>query len=69
MKKLFLLLACFLLSIAGAYAYVVICPADGQTGVRSGCLRITEVNINGEWVEADCENVDAPQGWFKYDCP
>lgn len=68
MKKVLFFVFSLLISAAGSYAYVVICPHDGQSGARDGCLRITRVNIDGEWVEANCDNVNAPDGWFKYDC-
>lgn len=47
-------------------AYVIICPYDGGSGDRSGCLKITKVNVDGEWVEANCDNVTVPDGWFIY---
>lgn len=31
------------------------------------CERIDQVLINGEWVEANCENFDVPDGWY-IDC-
>ncbi len=70
MKKIIALIICTLIGVVSAYAYVIMCPYedDGGSGPRDGCLRVTRIKLDNEWVEADCDNVDPPQGWFLHNC-
>lgn len=69
MRKFQLTAAIVLASFCASYAYVILCPnASGGDGPRHNCLRVEEVNINGEWVTATCDNVQVPEGWFAENC-
>jgi len=70
MKRLILLLIACCFSLTSSIAYVIICPIqeDGNTDLTDGCLRVSEINIDGEWVEANCENYTPPKGWFVQKC-
>ncbi len=61
MKKLVFTLL-FVGTVSFAQARVYLCREDG-----SGCERIDRVRIDGEWFEADCDNVQIPAGW-KIEC-
>lgn len=47
-----------------SFAYVIICPYDNGNGERENCLWISKVKKDGEWVEANCDNIDVPDGYF-----
>lgn len=68
MKNILLVILLFC-SVHWGYGYVEICPNDDSGNWRNGCLRISRVKIDGVWVEANCENVTPPEGWYIYnDC-
>lgn len=67
MKKVILIAWLLIYSLA-ASAYVIICPLDGGEGPRHNCLEISQINIDGEWVEATCDNYDPPEGWVLMNC-
>lgn len=59
----FLALIVFLFSMGFVQARVYLCEDHGHTLVNYPCERIDRVLINGQWVEADCDNVNVPRGW------
>lgn len=62
MKRVIMFLGCLAwVNIVSARVYLC---KEGDPG---HCERIDQVLIDGEWVEANCDNVDVPDGWY-IDC-
>jgi hypothetical protein len=58
-NRIFVLLVVIATSYGALNARVYMCKDGGEP-----CERIDRVRINGEWMEATCENVRVPEGWY-----
>ncbi len=66
MKKLFLSLIFSAICFHGLNAAVFLC-VNSDPLFPEPCERIDRVRIDGVWQEANCENVEVPDGWI-IDC-